>query len=106
MENIIKELQENAEHELRQIGMTPITDFKGTQEEHDEQHRQKALDYEKAIKILSSKFMVRDWMCSEVHKFKSFNKAKSFYDERIKLCEGGETDVELYAVIEAINNVG
>lgn len=56
MKYIIKELQENAEHELRQIGMTPRTDFKGTQEEHDEQHRQKALDYKKAIKILKKTF--------------------------------------------------
>lgn len=105
MENIIKELQEKAEYELYQIGMTPRTDFEGTQEEHDEQHKRKAIDYENAIIILSSKFMVRDWMVSETHDFDSFDKAKGFYDERIKLCDGGETDVELYAVIEAMNNV-
>jgi|SRR5690606_25853683 len=105
MKNIIKELQEKAEYELDQIGLTPRTDFEGTQEEHDKQHLQKALEYRKAIKILSSKFKVRDWMVAETHEFKSFDKAKSFYDETIKLCEGGETDVELYAVIEAVNNI-
>lgn len=105
MENIIKELQENTEYELGRIGLTPTTDFKGTQEEHDKQHLQKALDYRKAIRILSAKFMVRDWMVSENHEFDSFDEAKTFYEETLKLCEGGETDVELLAVIEAVNNV-
>ena len=105
MEDIIKELKESMEHELRQIGMTPHTYFKGTKEEHDQLHQKRADDYQKAIKILSSKYKVRDWMCSEIHDFNDFNDAKDFYDERIQLCDGGETDVELYAVIEGINNV-
>ena len=105
MKDIIKELKENAEHELRQIGMTPRTDFIGTQEEHDQLHKKRADEYQKAIKILSSKYKVRDWMCSESTDFNDFNDAKDFYDERIKLCDGGEADVELYAVIEAVNNV-
>lgn len=105
MKDIINYLQSIVEHESRQIGMTPKTCFNGTQEDHDDYHRKKAQEYEKAIKILSSKFMVRDWMCSEVHGFNDFDEANDFYKERIELCNGGETDVEIYAVIEQFNNL-
>jgi hypothetical protein len=105
MENIIKELQISMDHELRQIGLTPRTNFKGSQDEHDNYHRSKADEYRKAIEILSAKFMVRDWMVSETHSFDNFDNANDFYIESVKLCNGGDTDIELYCVIKAINNV-
>jgi hypothetical protein len=52
MEKIIKELESKKEFELQQIGMTPTTDFDGTQAEHDKLHANNACEYQRAIDIL------------------------------------------------------
>ena len=54
MEAIIKELQNSKIHELHQIGLTPRTCFKGTQEYHDLYHKEKADKYQKAIGFLEA----------------------------------------------------
>lgn len=55
MEWIIKELESHRDYELMVVGLTPSTDFKGTQEDHDNIHNQRAGDYQRAIDILKSK---------------------------------------------------
>jgi len=52
MKEIIAELQANKKHEINQIGLTPRTNFKGTQIDHDLQHKKKAIKYQMAINIL------------------------------------------------------
>lgn len=54
MEKIIKELEAEKESELHQIGMTPHTDFKGTQTEHDQLHANNACEYQEAIDVLKA----------------------------------------------------
>jgi hypothetical protein len=53
MKIIIEELRASMEHELRQVGLTPRTNFIGTQDERDAHHNLKADKYKDAIKILS-----------------------------------------------------
>lgn len=52
MKRVIEELKRMRDSELHQIGMTPHTSFEGTQEQHDELHRERAAEYERAAKIL------------------------------------------------------
>lgn len=49
MKEIIEELQSKLDYELHQIGMTPHSEFNGTQREHDFGHALKAVEYQKAI---------------------------------------------------------
>jgi len=51
---IIKIMRSNKEHSLYQVGLTPRTNFKGSQEDHDNQLREDAERFQKAIDILSS----------------------------------------------------
>ena len=55
MKKIISELEANKKHELSQVGLTPTSDFKGDQDDHDAHHIANALEYEDAIKILNNK---------------------------------------------------
>lgn len=105
MKRIIDELQAKVQHELRQVGMTPRTTFAGTQEEHDEMHRQRALEYLKAIKILSSTFQVRDWLTSNIYHFNDFYDAEAKFNEMVCDAIGDECDVQLLALISEFNNV-
>ncbi len=108
MSKIIDELKKNMELELKQIGLTPHTDFKGSQKQHDNMHRKKAKEYKNAIKILSAKeFLVRDWMVAEDHYFTNFKKAELFYNERVEYmsADGGECDVQFSCIIAGVNNL-
>jgi hypothetical protein len=102
MKEIIEELQKKREYELRQIGLTPISDFKGTQKEHDEIHQKNADEYEIAINILSSKFKIRDWITGELTCFEDYMKAKNTYQDNIDFClkSNGEIDCELFISLD------
>ena len=50
MKRIRKELYKNMVSEIKQIGITPSS---GTQEEHDNLHRERVEEYKQAIKLLS-----------------------------------------------------
>lgn len=54
MKNIIEELQSKAQHELAQVGITPRTNFLGTQEEHNKLHSDRAREYLLAASLLTS----------------------------------------------------
>lgn len=100
MEKVIEYLQDLRDFELHQMGMTPLLNFKGTQEDHDNFHLQNAKDYEDAIEILSGKYNVRDWMTSEVFEFETYREAKNKYENLLNLGEGYESDIQLYCVIK------
>ena len=105
MERIISELTTNMQHEINQIGLTPRTDFNGTQEEHDKYHRDMADKYDMAIRILTCKFQVRDWMVSEVCSFDTFDEAEIKFDELTSESDDHECDIQLLAVVREFNNV-
>lgn len=100
MEKIIKYLQDLRDFELHQMGMTPLLNFKGTQEDHDNLCLQNAKDYEDAIEILSGKYNVRDWFTSKVFEFDNYKEAKSEYETLLNLSKGYESDIQLYCVIK------
>ncbi len=101
---IIEELESNRKHEMHCVGMTPRTNFNGTQKEHDDLCKKNANDYEKAINILKeNKYIVRDWMTADVFEFDDYETAKNKYNEILSI--RGELDVQFYKIIESINNV-
>ena len=103
MKRIIKELKNNYKHELDCVIMTPCTDFKGTQKQHEDLHKKRAQEYLEAIKILSSKFEVRGWLPPSVENFTNYKKAKKYYDNYIKENKGiADCDVQLLAIIEDV----
>jgi peptide methionine sulfoxide reductase MsrA len=105
MKNVIKELKAARRHELKQIGMTPRTSFIGTQKEHDNLHRQKANEYQDAIKILSAKFEIRAWLPPEVENFPNYTDANKYYKDYVSKRKNEECDVQLLGVIQEFNNV-
>lgn len=54
LDRVIEELRWMAECQNNSIGLTPRTNFPGTQEEHDSYHMKRAQEYEKAAKLLSN----------------------------------------------------
>ena len=101
MKNIIKELKLKYNHELSQIGLTPITSFKGTQEEHDVLHKEKADEYLTAINILSAKFQIREWLPPNVENFNNYKDAKKYFDNYLIQNKGiNDCDIQLLVVIE------
>jgi hypothetical protein len=105
MNRIIEELKQKHQHELNQVGLTPRTNFQGTQEEHDEFHTQRAFEYEQAVKLLSAHFQVRDWMVSEIHCYDSLLDAQNKFDELADENKDHECDIQLMAIVDEFNNV-
>jgi hypothetical protein len=106
MKDIIKELENNRDFEYNSVGKTPTTDFKGTQLDHDRRCVDKATEYQKAIDILKNEnndYVVRDWMCSELHEFSNYDEALSQFKE-LKDTEN-ECDIQIYKIIDEYNNV-
>ena len=64
----------------------------------------------KAINILVSSFIVRDWLTGEVRTFDNYDEAKDNYDETVKASldangREGDCDVQLLALVEELNNI-
>lgn len=73
-------------------------------------NNEKVIEYKKAINILKSSFIVRDWLTGEVRTFDSYDEAKENYDETVKASldsngREGDCDVQLLALVEELNNV-
>lgn len=67
-------------------------------------------NYRKAIAILKSSFIVRDWLTGEVRTFDNYDEAKENYDETVKASldangREGDCDVQLLALVEELNNI-
>ena len=105
MNRIIKELEEKRRHELFQIGLTHRTNFNGTQEEHDNYHRERANEYAVAIKILSSKLQTRHWLDGLTKEFDNYEDAKKDYDDYIESTKNGDSDIQLLIIVDEFNNV-
>lgn len=66
--------------------------------------------YRKAINILKSSFIVRDWLTGEVRTFSNYDEAKENYDKTVKASldangREGDCDVQLLALVEELNNI-
>ena len=104
MKSIIEELKNNKEHNLHCVGLTPRTSFKGNQKEHDLELEHKAGLYQNVIDILTlNKYIVRDWMDSNVFEFNNYDDALKKYNELLEI--KGEVDVQFYKLISECNNV-
>ena len=105
MKRIIDELLASEKRELGQVGLTPRTNFDGTQEQHDAIHVSRAKEYADAAKILQSKYATFDWLTSYFKHFDSYKEAKSEYLKMIQNAGKSDCDVQLLAVIEECNNI-
>lgn len=71
---------------------------------------ERANNCKKAINILKSSFIVRDWLTGEVRTFDNYDEAKENYDKTVKASldangREGECDVQLLALVEELNNI-
>lgn len=58
------------------------------------------------ISAVSNRYIVRDWMVSEVFEFDNYKDAKNKYDEIYGETKDAECDIQLYQILHDFNNVG
>lgn len=71
---------------------------------------ERAVNCKKAIAVLKSSFIIRDWLTGEVRTFDNYDEAKENYDETVKASldangREGDCDVQLLALVEELNNI-
>lgn len=57
------------------------------------------------ISVVNNRFIVRDWLVSEVIEFDNYNDAKKRYNEIYKETKNGDCDIQLYQILQEFNNV-
>ena len=50
-------------------------------------------------------FVIRDYTCGGLHDFSSYDEAKAKFDAIKKETEGHECDMQLYFILEEVNNI-
>lgn len=54
---------------------------------------------------IDNKFVVRDWMVSEIYEFDDYESAKVKYDEIFNETKNDECDIQLYQILNEHNNI-